>query len=431
MTTTIASPIELEDRHLLRIGMFSESFDPVQNGVTTSVLTLIAGLRSHNHHVYIFAPAHQQQREMQTYVVRFPSFVSFLNPEYPLAYPFLPRIALDTHFSNLKLQVVHTHTPFVLGLTGANLALQRSIPLVTTFHTLYAQYSHYLPFLPDTVTQSIIETYLPWYYNRCDAIICPSEVAAGAMREMGVTRPIEVIPTGVPLPPPATVGGEVRLCTRRRLGISASTPLLLYAGRLSREKNLDLLIDSFVNIHDRLPTARLALAGGGPYADDLLQRATDLDIRDSVMFLGPQHRSEMDALYAAADVFCFPSASETQGLVIGEARAAGTPCVVVDAGGAPETVEDGRDGFRVSASDPRAFAGRILQILQDHNLATRMSARARENARNYTPERMVERVIAVYGRSRPPATSRRSRSSNNDIIDWEAIAGSVFKFPPV
>src|SRR5689334_20557632 len=115
----------------LRIGMFSESFHPVQNGVTTSLLTLVAGLRALNHHVYVFAPAHQQQPENEANVLRFPSFVSVFNREYPLAYPFLPRLALASHFDNLKFDVVHTHTPFVLGLTGARLALQRGVPLVT------------------------------------------------------------------------------------------------------------------------------------------------------------------------------------------------------------------------------------------------------------------------------------------------------------
>src|SRR5271165_3451373 len=156
MVNTLATADYLHiDAEILRIGMFSESFHPVQNGVTTSVLTLVAGLRALNHHVCIFAPAHQELRETQVNVLRFPSFVSFLNREYPLAYPFLPRLALETHFDNLKLDVVHTHTPFVLGLTGANLALRRNIPLVTTFHTLYSQYTHYVPILPDTVTQAL------------------------------------------------------------------------------------------------------------------------------------------------------------------------------------------------------------------------------------------------------------------------------------
>jgi glycosyltransferase involved in cell wall biosynthesis len=431
MPYPLDSPVQTDNQEILRIGMFSESFDPVQNGVATSVLTLIAALRAQNNHVYVFAPAHQQQREMQTYVMRFPSFVSALNREYPLAYPFLPRLALETHFNDLRLHVVHTHTPFVMGLTGANLALQRNVPLVATFHTLYAQYSHYVPFLPDTVTQALIEHYIPWYYNRCAEVICPSKTAAAALRGMGVTRHIEVIPTGIPLPSEESISNKVRNFTREGLGIDHCTPLLLYAGRLAREKNLDLLLEVFARVCARLPLARLAIAGGGPHAEDLQQQVREMELTHAVLFLGSQRRCDMDALYAAADVFCFPSPTETQGLVIGEARAAGTPCVVIDAGGAPETVRNGEDGFRVSPDNAQEFAMRILQILEDRDFALQMRSNARKNARNFTPERMVERVIEVYDRARhqnPPTTFP---SQFIDDMNWEFIGKTITRTPPV
>ncbi len=380
--------------------MFSESFHPVQNGVTTSLLTLVSGLRQLGHHVCVFAPAHHEQPETEAHVLRFPSFVSVFNRGYPLAYPFFPRLALETHFDGLQLHIVHTHTPFVLGLTGGKLALRRGIPLVTTFHTLYSQYSHYVPLLPESVTQSLIEHYLPWYYNRCTEIICPSNVAACALRDLGVHRPIEVIPTGIPLPSRESISAEARRSARAKIGIPPDAPLLIYAGRLAREKNVMWLLEAFARVHQHQPEARLALAGGGAHAEDLQAQAQTLPCADAVLFLGPQPRKSMDALYAAADVFCFPSPSETQGLVIGEARAAGAPCVVVDAGGAPETVREGEDGFRVPVGNSQAFAARILTLLEDPALARQMRINARNNARNYTPERMVQRVLAIYARAR-------------------------------
>src|SRR5579883_2919186 len=150
----------------LRVGIFSESFHPVQNGVTTSVLTLVAQLRRLNHKVCVFSPAAEMPMEPEAMVMRFPSFVTQFNKGYPVAYPFLPRIALTSHFNRLKFDIVHTHTPFVMGLTGAKLALRKRVPLVTTFHTLYSQYTHYVSFLPDGVSQSLLEYYIPWYYNR-------------------------------------------------------------------------------------------------------------------------------------------------------------------------------------------------------------------------------------------------------------------------
>ena len=380
----------------LKIGLFSESFHPIQNGVTTSVLTLVSELRSLGHHVWVFAPEHGNLNEPETNVVRFPSFITQFNSEYPLAYPFLPRMTLKTHLEKLKMDVVHTHTPFILGLTGADLAIERGIPLISTFHTLYSQYSHYITFLPEAFTQGILENFIPWYYNRCTKIICPSKSTSTYLKQQGVTRPIEVIPTGVPLPPIEVLTQESRTNVRKSLGLEIDTPLALYAGRLAPEKNLDWLLEVFVDVRRGSPLAKLAFAGSGNLMESLQAHASQLGIEDSVLFLGAKSRSEMDCLYAAADVFCFPSPSETQGLVVGEARAAGTPVVVIDSGGAPETVQHGEDGFRVDLGDRGTFANRILSLLEDHEMRERFSAEALAHAQNHTPEMMAQKVLEVY-----------------------------------
>lgn len=410
----------------LRIGMFSESFQPVQNGVTTAVLTLVGGLRRLGHRVRIFAPEHEARPDHESNVLRFPSFVSSFNPDYPLAYPFLPRLALTTHFDRLKLDLIHTHTPFIMGLTGQKLALQRGLPLVSTFHTLYSQYSHYVPLVPDTVTQRLLTHYLPWYYNRCDGIICPSAIASNVLHSNGVERPIEIIPTGIPLPHPNLLTQEARSRTRHKLGIAPETQVLLYAGRLGAEKNVGWLLEVFRQVNARAQNARLLIAGGGPQAEELLQQAESMGLGGAVQFLGPLPRRELDSLYNAADVFCFPSPTETQGLVIGEARAAGLPSVVVNAGGAPETVSDGNDGFCVSVGDRDQFVSRVLQLLEDSDLRQFMRAQCLRNARLFTPERMVQRVLSVYERvieESPP--SGNLRRHNGESQEWDTF----FEFP--
>lgn len=431
MVQTRVSPVEVHADETLRIGLFSESFQPVQNGVTTSVLTLVAGLRARGNHVCIFAPAHQQQRETEMNVLRFPAYVSVFNREYPVALPFIPRLALATHFHRLRLDIVHTHTPFVLGLTGANLALSRKVPLVSTFHTLYSQYTHYIPLIPDTVTLGLLNHYLPWYYNRCDEIICPSHVAARALRKQGVERPITVIPTGIPLPSPDSISLDARRTARAQIGVDADAPLLLYAGRLSPEKHIDWLMEVFAQIRHDIPEARLAIAGGGTQDADLKQIADTLQLGESVLFLGPIPRRNMDPLFAAADVFCFPSPSETQGLVIGEARAAGTPSVVVDAGGAPETVKDGEDGFCVPPDDKAAFVSCVARILQDRDLRERLRTNALRNAHHFTPETMVSRVLEVYERARHQSEAPRKLTAGEvqEELQWEAVGQSIYENP--
>lgn len=393
-----ASPSLASDVHPppLRIGIFSESFTPVQNGVTTSILTLIHGLRARHHHVSVFAPAHQQQHSNEFNVFRFPSFVTVFNRDYPVAYPFLPRITLANHFHRLKLNIVHTHTPFVLGLTGANLALASHIPLVSTFHTLYTRYAHYVPLLPEQITTTLLEHYVPWYYSRCATVICPSEVAAHYLRDRGVNTPIAVIPTGIPLPPETIRTEESRRRVREQHHLPVEAPILLYAGRLAREKNLEWLLEVFQRVLVSLPAALLAMAGGGPHAAELQARVATLGLEERVRLLGPIDHQEMPALFAACDVFCFPSPSETQGLVVGEARAAGTPCVVVDAGGAPETVAHGIDGFRVPPDDPDTFAAHVIEIIRNPELRRFLQQNALRNALQFTPEHMIERTVQVY-----------------------------------
>jgi glycosyltransferase involved in cell wall biosynthesis len=281
-----------------------------------------------------------------------------------------------------------------------------------------------VPLLPESVTQTLIQHYLPWYYNRCAEIICPSNVAENALRELGVTRPIEVIPTGIPRPPRETVNAEARRAARACIGVPNHAPMLLYVGRLAKEKNVEWLLEVFATIRERQSQARLVLAGGGPQDEELRAQAQSLGISDATLFLGPQPRRQMDGLYAAADVFCFPSPTETQGLVVGEARAAGTPCVVVDAGGAPETVCDGEDGFRVPCGDRTMFADRVLSILQDRSLARQMRVNARRNALQFTPERMIRRVLAVYARARlqPMADFDQDTQPLADEMDLETVA---------
>lgn len=420
-------PQETEAETLqLRVGLFTESFHPVQNGVTISVQTLISGLRREGHHACVFAPAHQEQREPETNVLRFPSFVSVFNKEYPLAYPFFPRLALTTHFHRLKFDVVHTHTPFVLGLTGANLALSKGIPLVTTFHTLYNQYSHYLPLLPDTVTQTMLEYYLPWYYNRCTEIICPSQTAAQHLRDQGVERSIEVIPTGIALPDPAKISPQARQTQRAKWGIAENTPILLYAGRLGSEKNLDWLLEAFCRLKHILPESRLFIVGSGAAREELELLAEQLGITESIRFLGAVPHNTMPTIFAAADVFCFPSLSETQGLVIGEARAAGLPCVVLNAGGAPETVTEGSDGFRIVPEDSAGFAAKVAHILQNRGLRETLRVNALANARNFTPDKMLDRVLAVYERaiSHPPQPDPTTEEISGEL-DWAVIGQSI------
>lgn len=377
----------------MRIGMFSECYEPVRNGVTTSVHTLVQGLRKRGHRVVLVAPHYASHRDQTPFVLRVPSLQTWLNKDYPIAYPFYPRLVRQ--FGQIKPDVIHSHNPFFVGLLAARLAHEYSLPLVSTYHTLYSHYGHYVFFLPDAAVQRLLRWWIPDYYNRCAHVIVPSQVARENLLEYGVVVPITVIPTAVPMPDPSETSAEARQAARAQWDIAPDWPLLLYVGRMAQEKNVELVLEAFSDCSEAFPDARLLVIGGGPHLDALRRFASELPGADRIIMAGPMAHDELAPVYAAADLFVFASTTETQGLVMAEARAAGTPCVVARGGGASETVVDGEDGVIVEPTR-EALAAAIRELLDDRQRLERMREACLRNAIRYTPYAMTDAVLKVY-----------------------------------
>ena len=377
----------------MRVAMFSECYEPVQNGVSTSVRELVRELRRRRHNVVVIAPHYADHLDEQPFILRVPSFQTRFNADYPLAYPWFPKLARS--LDRIAPAVLHSHSPFFVGLLAARLARRHDLPLVSTYHTLYQHYAHYVFFLPDPAIQSLLDWWMPEYYNRCACVIAPSRIAADSLRGFGVRVPIEVIPTGVPIPPAAQRDESARSAARARWGIPLDAPLLLYVGRIAQEKNLELVLQSFACVADGDSAVRLLIVGAGPHLDACRTRAARLPCGERVVLAGPVPHDDLAPVYASADVFVFGSSTETQGLVVAEARAAGTPCVVVSEGGASETVRDGEDGLVVPA-ELAAFSGAIGRMLHDLPMRRAMSESCARNARDWAPASMAQRVSGVY-----------------------------------
>jgi glycosyltransferase involved in cell wall biosynthesis len=182
---------------------------------------------------------------------------------------------------------------------------------------------------------------------------------------------------------------------KENLRIPGDARVLLYVGRLAKEKNLDLLLDAFAQILSSAGNVYLVIAGSGNNAARLKGRTEQLCIDEFVRYTGFLDRTRLDPLYKAADVFVYPSMTETQGLAVGEALAAGTPCVVVNGGGAPETVTNGVDGFTVR-DDVQEFASAVLKLLDDDILRRKFSEAGRRNAERLRPERVAQLIVESY-----------------------------------
>jgi 1,2-diacylglycerol 3-alpha-glucosyltransferase len=387
----------------MRVAMFSECYEPVQNGVSTSLRELVSELRHMRHNVVIVAPHFADHLDEQPFILRVPSFQTRFNQDYPVAYPWFPKLARN--FEKLAPDVLHSHSPFFVGLLAARLARRRNLPLVSTYHTLYRHYAHYVFFLPDPAIQSLLEWWMPEYYSRCDCVIAPSRIAEESLRGFGVAAPVEVIPSGVPIPARKCIGEAAKAAARARWRIPPNAPLLLYVGRIAQEKNVELVIDSFAQVASEQPDARLLIVGGGPHLEACKAHAAATPYADRVVFAGPVEHDALPPVYACADLFVFGSSTETQGLVIAEARAAGTPGVVVNEGGASETVRDGEDGLVVPA-ELGAFASAVGAMLRNTAMRAEMSEACLRNALQWTPSAMAQRVTAVYDRARDSHQTR-------------------------
>ncbi|HZH99379.1 MAG TPA: glycosyltransferase [Fimbriimonadaceae bacterium] len=374
----------------LRIAIFSDSALPILNGVSVSIQSLVSELRNQGHSVTIFTAKSPGYKDSDPNIYRFPAIETPWTKGYPLAYP--PFMGTLRKFRRHTFDVIHTHTPFTIGFVGLRWAESHEIPIVSTYHTLYDRYAHYIPFFPRRYIRFKIAKHTNFYYNHVDHVITPSVASYKWLRRHSVTTPTSVVPTGTP-----PRGFIDRAEMRHRLGIPPGQRIMLYVGRIAREKNLPALFAMAARVIAEEPDVRLWLVGDGPYRQEALAMARELGIGDRVQFVGFVPREHVDRYYAAADLFVFSSITETQGLVVQEAMTYGLPAIAVAGGGASAAIQNGENGF-VAKNEVEDFTAHVLRVLRDEDLFSRLSEGASRTVRSYTTADMARAVLQVYGK---------------------------------
>lgn len=386
----------------MRIGIFSESYLPRVSGVVHSVDAFVRALRQEGHHVVVVAPAYRGYHDTDPDVIRFPSVHAPRYADFPLAIPYSP--SRWRRLQTLDLDLVHTHSPFLMGVVGARLARSLHIPLIFTYHTLYDEYVHYVPWIGPRLSRSAVRSYATAYANRCDCVIAPSPTIARRLRAQGVTTRIEILATGVV--DPVVFASLQPDWVRPAYGVANDRPLVVTASRLGKEKSVDLVLRAFALVAKRRE-ASLLVVGGGPEETALRQTAAELGIEAHTIFTGLlAHRQALECV-AAADVFLFASQTETQGLVVLEAMAAGVPVVAVDAGGVADTVRNGETGFLV-VPQAETLAEKTITVLDDRALRQKLRVQALEAAGQFSPDVLARRLLDLY-RSLMPTRRDRDR----------------------
>jgi 1,2-diacylglycerol 3-alpha-glucosyltransferase len=367
----------------LRLGFFTEIYRPVVNGVVASVETLAEGLRARGHQVYCFAPWMPGNAEPDGPVFRMPSLPLPARTPYRLTLPLVSRRNLNGVIKRLSL--VHAHSPFVTGWMGMRYARRYGVPLVYTYHTQLEAYAHYVPFEPNA-TRFAASQLTRAFANHADAVVVPTPAMASRLRELGVTVRIEVVPSGIDV---ARFGaGRRDDALRARIGVGRGDRLLLFVGRLAREKNVELLARALA--HARDDSLKLIVAGDGPHRAQLEQYARDCGIAKSTRFLGIVARDELPDLYASADAFVMPSTTETQGLVLAEALAAGLYVIAADA---PQNRDVLGDSGLIVSPTAEAFAEALRGVAAGRRRDDRAARRA---ALQFSIEGQIEGMQALY-----------------------------------
>lgn len=373
----------------LKIGVFTDSYRPYTSGVVRSIETFSEELQAQGHKTFIFAPDYPGCKGDEGGVFRFSSIPAPTNNDFTLAVPISFR--LRPTLKKLDLDIIHVHSPFMLGRLGARWARKLNLPLVFTFHTLYDQYVHYVPF-GQNITREITKKFCTDFCNNCDLVIVPTGVIAGHLKNWGVVADIQVIPTGIKL---NDFRKEQKDWLQKKFNLHPGCRVLMSVGRLGKEKNFGFIIQSFKHITESFPAIRLVMVGDGPEKEALAKQCRDLGIADRVIFTGTLTGEETALAYNSAHIFVFASVTETQGLVVGEAKSAGLPVVAVRAFGVSEMVEDGVDGF-LTDLDRDQFINRVKLLLEDEELRRTMGKTAALNAEKISAQNCTNRLLNSY-----------------------------------
>jgi glycosyltransferase involved in cell wall biosynthesis len=379
--------------------------------------------------VLVVAPVYEGAPQSEPDVVRIPAIQNFNGSDFSLALP-VPGY-LTSYFDECRPDIVHSHHPHLLGNTAVRIASRFSRPLVFTHHTMYEQYLHYVPAEAGRMRGFVISL-VTGYCNLCDCIIAPSQSVAQILRDRGVDTPIEIIPTGVDVPRYEKGDAATFRCSH---GISRKAFVAGYVGRLAPEKNLSFLAEAMRAFVSQTRNSHFLVVGSGPSSQEIRKVFREAGLRRRLHLVGSLEGQDLVDAYHAMDVFVFASHSETQGMVLTEAMAAGRPVVALDAPGVREVVENGYNGRLLDSDSPEEFAAAIGEIASaSSQQRERLGRAAVETAREFSMDRCARDLMAVYerlvGQQTPTAKDESAWRQTMEEVkgEWELIrnmAGAV------
>ncbi len=372
----------------MRIGLMVDVYKPFVSGVTFFVAQHKRALEALGHKVFVFTLGHVDYEDEEPHVYRSPAIpLTQTGYQFGFVYSRLARRKVGT------MDVLHAQQPFISGSLALAYGRRYGVPVLFTNHSRYAEVaSHYLPLLPGGVSEALLEAYLPWFANQCQAVTAPTQAVRRLLRELGVTVRVPVIPNGVELGSfRSPAGGR----TRASLGLPDGARVAIYVGRVAPEKNLPFLLRAFARVYRQLPQAWLLVVGHGPEEDALRDQAHELGIAGRTVFTGQVAYEQVPDYLALADIFVTASLLEVQPLSIIEGLAAGLPALAIASDAVSDTLTDGVNGL-LTAYSCEDFAARWADLLADGALRARLAANARQSSEKYDVQRTAAQMAGLY-----------------------------------
>jgi len=383
----------------MRIGIFSDTYTPYINGVTTSVLILKAGLEKLGHKVFIITvnptSMHLSLDETKT-ILRIPGIPTGI---YDYRLTSIVQIKATKIIKDMNLDIIHSQTEFGIGTYARIISKQYKIPLVHTYHTMYEDYVHYITHGYFNKTSKKIVEYLTLFY--CDKtineLIVPTKKTWELFKEKyGVSRNVYIVPTGMDIERFQIENNPQfnKKEYREKLGFTDKDFIILFIGRIGKEKNILFMLNNMQELLKKCPKAKLLIVGDGPELDEYNNYVIENKLTEYVHFTGKVPWDEVPGYYLLADIFVTPSTTETQGLTVIEAMSAGTPVVCINDESFTNTVVDKLNGRIFNNSEE--YLKIIDELYHDNKELNRLRKGSLNSAELHSSKYFAEKILDVY-----------------------------------
>lgn len=388
----------------MKIAMMTNNYKPFVAGVPISIERLSDSLRGLGHEVVVFAPSYDEQEE-EADVVRYRALIRGMTGGFSV--PNSLDLEIERKFREGNFDVIHVHHPMMIGRTARYLSWKYHVPMVFTYHTRYEQYLHYIGL---SKLKRIMPAYVRSYTKHCDMVIAPTPLMKEYLEQIQSGVDISVLPTGLPEDSFAPEE-EKSLHIRQELSEGKSY-LFCTVARLAKEKNLAFLLNCMKILKDSWGNDfRLALIGDGPQRSELEKKVDKLGIKDEIIFVGKVPNQEIKNYCHASDLFLFPSLSETQGIVLLESMAVGTPVIALCATGTQDVVKNGQNGYMTEVSE-KDFTRKLMDILEKKEIDV-LRQGAFETAQSYNSMRIAKDAVSVYAQAVYKRSERQKHRNGN------------------